>query len=191
MTSCDKYQTGIVALFDNEADDEALRVAAGHLQGCAQCRAFYMDLTGIRRGLTSASIPSLSPAVRRDVLDTIKTDPSQDGQLHRLSNSRPFRFARLGRWAAVLAIALLSIACFALGRSANDLRTRLGVAEQQVAAIHEQAEIAESKERQQKAISALYFRMAELEQRVDRFSPPGRVAFPAQMRDHFEKDNGL
>lgn len=40
MTPCEKYQTQIAALFDNEAGDEDLRLAAGHLQDCPECRAF-------------------------------------------------------------------------------------------------------------------------------------------------------
>jgi len=95
------------------------------------------------------------------------------------------------RWAAMLAIGFLLIACFSLGRTAKDLRTRLGAAERQVAAIHEQERLAEAEERQQKAISALYFRMAELEDRVDRSSRPERASLPAQVRDGPERQNDL
>jgi phytoene/squalene synthetase len=60
-----------------------------------------------------------------------------------------------------------------------------------VAAIHEQERLAEAEERQQKAISALYFRMAELEDRVDRSSRPERASLPAQVRDGPERQNDL
>jgi len=191
MTSCDEYQTGIVALFDNEAGDEDLRLAAGHLQDCAACRAFCLDLIRIRRTLASASTPSLSPAARQTVLNSIRDAQSIRSESRTKGGPRLLRFGRLGRWAAVLAIALLSIACLALGRTAKDLRTRLGAAEQQVAAIHEQTELAESEERQQKAISALYFRMAELEDRVNRGSPSQRTSFPTQAYDHTERQSNL
>lgn len=184
MTSCDEYQAGIVALFDNEAGDENLRLAAGHLQDCSECRAFYMDLVGIRRTLTTAPAPNISPAAREAVLDGIKAGRSRRG-LDAWVKNPPYR------WAAVLVIGLLLMACFALGKTARDLRTRLGAAEQQVAAIHEQARLAESEERQQKAISALYFRMAELEDRVNRSSRSERASFPIQTYDRAERQGNL
>ncbi len=184
MRSCDEYQAGIVALLDNEARDEDFRLAAGHLQDCAACRAFCLDLIGIRRTLTAAPAPSISPAAREAVLDGVKAGRSRR-RMDAWVKNPPYR------WAAVLVIGMLSIACVALGRTAKDLRTRLGAAERQVAAIHEQAKLAESEERQQKAISALYFRMAELEERVNRSSRPERVSFPAQMYDRTERQGNL
>jgi len=176
MTSCDKYQTGIVALFDNEAKDEDLRLVAGHLQDCPECRAFCLELVGIRRVLVSASVPSLSPAARQAVLDNIKADQSDRGESRARNCARFLHFGGLWRWAAVLVIGSLSIVCFVLGGTARDLRLKLGAAEQQVAAIHEEAKRAASEERQRKAISALYFRMAELEERVNRASPSQRAS---------------
>ncbi len=184
MTSCDEYQAGIVALFDNEAGDENLRLAAGHLQDCPQCRAFCLDLIGIRRTLTAASAPSISPAAREAVFDGIKT-PQFRRAMDAWVKNPPYR------WAAILVIGLLLIACVALGKTARDLRTRLGAAEQQVAAIREQARLAESEEQQQKAISALYFRMAELEKRVNRASRPDRASFPTQAYNRTEWQGNL
>ncbi len=184
MRSCDEYQAGIVALFDSEARDEDLRLAAGHLQDCPACRAFCLDLIGIRRTLTAAPAPSLSPAAREAVFDSIKTRQSRRA-LDAWVKNPPCR------WAAVLVIGLLSIACVALGITARDLKTRLGAAEHQVAAIHEQARLAESEEQQQKAISALYFRMAELEKRVNRASRPDRASFPTQTYDRTERQGNL
>ncbi|OHB71680.1 MAG: hypothetical protein A2V70_19955 [Planctomycetes bacterium RBG_13_63_9] len=188
MRSCDKYQADIVALFDNEAGDDDLRLAGGHLQNCPQCRAFCLDLIAIRRIQTTAPVPSLSPAARQAVLDGFKATQSGHSESRR---ARFFRLATLVRWAAVLVIGVLAIACLALGRTAKDLRTRLGTAEQQVAAIHEQAKLAESEERQRKALSALYFRMAELEERVNRGSPSQRASFPVQAYDRAERQNNL
>jgi hypothetical protein len=75
--------------------------------------------------------------------------------------------------------------------TAKDLRTRLGAAEQQVAAIHEQARLTESEERQQKAISALYFRMAELEDRVNHSSRAERASFRNRAYDRTEQQGNL
>ncbi len=190
MTPCDTYQAGIVALFDNEARDEDLRLAAGHLQDCPECRAFCLDLIGIRRTLATAPVPSLSPAARQAVLDAVKAD-EPDREQHAKSAKRVWSIGRLGRWAAVLVIGSLLMTCFVLSRTAKDLRLKLGAAEQQVAAFHEQAKLAESQERQQKAISALYFRMAELEERVNRGSPSRRTSLPIRADDHAERQNNL
>lgn len=191
MTPCDNCQGAIVALLDNEARDEDLRLAAGHLHDCAECRAFCLDLVGIRRTLASTSVPGMSPSARQAVLDSIKADQSDRTESRTQKKVRFLRFGRLGRWAAVLAIGLLLMACFALGRTAKDLSTRLTTAEQNVAQIHEQARLAESEERQQKAISALYFRMAELEERVNRGSSSQRASMPAQVYERAEKRNNL
>jgi len=205
MTSCDEYQTRMVALFDTEAGDENLRFVAGHLQDCPECRAFCLDLIGIRRALASASTPSLSPDVEQKVFDGIKavgwglTPRVPCASVGSTFLTRSVHIGRVGawvknppyRWAAVLVIGLLSIACFALGRTAKDLRLKLGAAEQQVAAIHEKAKLAESQERQQKAISALYFRMAELEERVNRASPSQRASFPVPEFGRSERQSNL
>jgi predicted anti-sigma-YlaC factor YlaD len=184
MRSCDEYQAGIVALFDNEAGDEALRLTADHLQDCPQCRAFCLDLIALRRTLASAGVPSLPSAARGAVLDGVTAGRS-DRRVVAWVKNPPYR------WAAVLVIGLLSIACFTLNRTAKDLRTRLGAAEREVAAIHEQAKSAESQERQQKAMSALYFRIAELEDRVNRSSPPQRSSFPTQAYERPVRQSNL
>ncbi len=191
MTSCDEYQTRIVALFDNEAGDEDLRRAAGHLQDCPRCRAFYLDLVAIRRAGTTAPAPSLSPAARQAVLDGIKAD--QAAFVGSCANDRSglLRVGWARHWAAVLVIGSLLMTCVVLGRSAKDLRLKLGAAEQQVAAIQEQAKSAESQERQEKAISALYFRMAELEERVNRASPSQRASFPTQAYDRSARQSNF
>ena len=184
MTSCDEYQARIVALFDNEASDEDLRLAAAHLQDCPACRAFCLDLIGIRRTVTTAPAPSMSPAAREAVFDGVKARRSRRVMDARVKNP-PYRRA------AVLVIGLLSIACVVLAMTAKNLRTRLGAAEQHVAAIHEQARLAESEERQQKAISALYFRMAELEDRVNHSAWPERASLRNRAHDRTEQQGNL
>ena len=183
MTSCDEYQARIVALFDNEAGNEDLRLVAGHLHDCPACRAFYLDLVAIRRAGVTAPMPSLSSTARQKVLDGITVDQTAPTRSCAKDRSGLLRFGWLERWAAVLVIGSLLITCFVLGRTAKDLRLKLGAAEGEVAAIHEQAKLTESQERQQKAISALYFRMAELEERIDRVSPSQRASFPTPAYD--------
>jgi len=190
MTSCDECQMRIVALFGNEAEDEDLRLAAGHLQDCLECRAFCLDMVGIRRALASASMPSLSPGARQAVLNGVKADESYREQ-HAKSGKRLWTIGRLGRWAAVLVIGLLLTLCAALSREATDLRDKLQAAERKVALIREEDQAKEAQEKQQKAISALYFRMAELEERVNRVSPSQRAAFPAQVYERPARQSNL
>jgi hypothetical protein len=190
MTSCDKCQAGIVALFDNEAGDEELRLVAGHLQDWADCRAVCLELVGIRRALATASMPNLSPAARQAVLDGVKADES-DREQHAKSGKRLWTIARLGRWAAVLVIGLLLILCVGWNREARYLRNRLQAAEQQVVSIRAEDLVKEAQEKQQKAISALYFRMAELEERVNRGSPSQRTSFPTQAYDRAQRQSNL
>jgi anti-sigma factor RsiW len=191
MTSCDEYQMRIVALFDNEAGDEDLRLTADHLHDCPACRAFYLEVVALRRAGTTAPVPSLSPGARQAVLDGIKAEQAAPTGSRVKDKSGWLRFGRVERWAALLMIGSLLATCFVLGRTAKDLQTRLGAAEQQVAAIHEQAKQTESQERQQKAISALYFRMAELEERVNRGSPSQRASFPTPASDRAARQSNL
>lgn len=188
MTSCQDYQVAIVALFDDEAQDQDLQLVAGHLQNCPDCRAFWLDTVGLRRAMTSASVPGLSPAGRQEVLDGIGAHQSHQRESGAHGKAL---WPRLGRWAAVVAIAALSAACVSLATTANDLKARLEGAQQEVAAIRTQEQQAEAEERQRKAISALYFRMAELEERVDRFSGPQRARFAERPYGLPEQQNGL
>ncbi|MBN1362182.1 MAG: hypothetical protein JW993_16420 [Sedimentisphaerales bacterium] len=170
----------MVALFDNEAGDDDLRSVAGHLRECLDCRAFCLDLIRIRRGTACAPLPRLSQAVGQMVLDRVRDGGADHTKVRAGCRKRFPRTGGLMRWAAVLTIGLLALTCLALNRTAKELRAKLGTAEQQVAAIHEQRQLAESEERQRKAISALYFRMAELEERVNRFSPSQRASVRSQ-----------
>lgn len=205
MTACDEYQTRIVALCDNEAGDEELRLVAGHLHDCPACRAFYRDALAIRRAGTTAPVPSLSPGARQAVLDGIKaagggvTARAASASVGPTGPKRALHLGRVGawvknppyRWAALLVIGLLLTTCLILGRTAKDLRAQLGLVQQQVAAIHKQAKSAESQDQQQKAISALYFRMAELEERVNRSSSSRRASLPAQAYDRSARQSNF
>lgn len=188
MTPCEDHQAAMVALFDNEARDEDLRLAANHLRDCPGCRAFCRELIGIRRTLVSAAVPNLSSSTRQTVIDRVR------GNRHEataMDIGGSVGHASLTRWAAILVIGLLSIVSMALHRTAQDLRTRLRAAEQKLTAVREHEERIESEERQQKAISALYFRMAELEERVNRSSRPERASLPAPVYNRSESDNNL
>jgi hypothetical protein len=191
MNACDKCQATAVALFDNEAGDEDLRLVAGHLHDCPECRAFCLDLVTVRRTWATAPTPSPSPALRQKVFDGIQADRAAPARVWPRDRSGPFRFGRLARWAAVLVIGGLVILSVGLNREAQGLRDRLQAAERQVASLRAEDQVKETQEKQQKAISALYFRMAELEERVHRGSPSQRTSFPSSAYDHSARESNL
>jgi hypothetical protein len=96
--------------------------------------------------------------------------------------SLSLRFPRLV-WAANLAALFLIVASwlvsFSLARKMNVLREELEISRRKIALAHEKEQLEEAQERQQKAISALYFRMQELEERVDRSASQRSAFFPA------------
>jgi uncharacterized protein YhaN len=96
------------------------------------------------------------------------------------------RFPRLA-WASGVAAALLLVsswlACYALTQKVGDLKQQLQASRQELAVARQDLAVAraeeqrkEDRDREQKAITALYLRMAELEERVERSSSP-RMAF--------------
>jgi len=56
----------------------------------------------------------------------------------------------------------------------------LALAQQDLAVARAEKQLEEDRQREQKAITALYLRMAELEERVDRFSSPRTAFFPTE-----------
>ncbi|MHC4557893.1 MAG: hypothetical protein ACYS80_11390 [Planctomycetota bacterium] len=104
------------------------------------------------------------------------------------------RFPRL-TWAASLAgvflIVVSWIVCFNLARKVKVLRQELQIARRDIAVVQAEKKLKEDQERQQKAISALYFRMAELEEQVNRFSSPRTTFLPTELNGLSDRGGGL
>jgi len=195
MISCDECQKKLVAAFDNEAGKEDEQLISSHLKDCRECRAFYQDMVRLRQQFVSVPMPSLSPAVGQELMRTIQADSLRGNRRGRDKNrSRQpllLRFPRL-IWAGGLAAALLVVsswlACYALTKRVTDLKQQLQTSRQELAVAQQDLTVAraekqreEDRQREQKAIRALYLRMAELEERVDRFSGPTATFFPAEL----------
>jgi len=187
MISCEECQKKLVAIFDNEGCDGDEELTNAHLRDCPACRAFQEDMVKIRQQFVSVPVPSLSPTVAQELIPAAQADRQQSKSLRRNRNvSRQpllLRFPRL-TWACSLAglflIVISWLACSLLVRETASLRQELQVARREVAVAQAEKQLKEAQERQQKAISALYFRMQELEQRVDRSAPQRPAFLPAE-----------
>ena len=187
MISCDECQEKIVAVFDNEANEADERLVWGHLKDCPECRAFHKDMVRLRQQFVSVPVPGLPAAVGQELMQVAQADALRSKSLSRDKsvNRQPLllRFPRL-RWACCLAglflIVISWLACFTLAKETASLRQELQVARQEIDVAQAEKQVKEAQERQQKAISALYFRMQELEKRIDRSPSPRSAFFPAE-----------
>jgi len=189
MISCDEYQKKIVALLDNEGSEEDERLLSAHLIDCPECRAFYEEMVSTRQMFSIATATKPTVTIGQDFMRTVEADALRSKKLSGKKHvrSRPLFWHKQPRvvWAGGLAAALLIViswlACYALAREVADLRGKLQEAQQHLALAQEEKQLEEDRQREQKAITALYLRMAELEKRVDRFSSPRTNFFPAEL----------
>jgi uncharacterized protein YhaN len=196
MISCDECQKKLVAIFDNEAGKEDEQLISSHLKDCPECQAFYQDMVRLRQEFVSVPMPSLSPAVGQELIRIAQADSLRSNHRgHDQNKSRQPLLLRFPRvvWVSGLAAAALVVsswlACYALTKRVVDLkqqlqtsRNELAVARQDLAVARAEKQREEDRQREQKAITALYLRMAELEERVDRFSSPTATFFPAELK---------
>jgi hypothetical protein len=198
MISCDECQKKLVAIFDNEADEADERLAWGHLKDCPGCRAFHKDMVRLRQQFVSVPVPGLLAAVGQELMQVAQADSLRSKSLRRDKgvNHQPLfvKFPRL-RWACSLAglflIIISWLACFTLAKETASLRQELQAARQEIAVAQAEKQVKEAQERQQKAISALYFRMHELEKRIDRSPSPRSAFFPAELNGLSDRRSDL
>jgi len=142
----------------------------------------------LRQQFVSVPMPSPPPQLGRQIMRIAQADRQQSKNLQDSNSVRrqplSVRFRRLV-WASGLAalflIVLSCLACFVLAKENVSLRQELEAARQEVAVAQAEKQVKEAREREQKAIAALYFRMQELEERIDR-SPSATTTFlPAEL----------
>jgi uncharacterized protein YhaN len=194
MISCEECQNKLVVVFDNEGSESDEELTKAHLSDCPACRAFREDMVRIRKRFISAAVPYSSEAAKKQLMQVVHADSLRGD--NRLGDNRAqnppllLRFPRLA-WIAGLAALFLIIvswlACYTLGKEVSDLRSRLETSCQELAAVRHDLAVAqavkkreEDRQKEQKAISALYFRMQELEERFDRYSSPRTTFLPAE-----------
>jgi len=199
MISCDEYQKKMVAVLDNEGSEEDERLLSAHLADCPECRAFYDGMVSTRQLFSIATATKAAVTIGKDFLRTVEADAQRSKKLSgkkHIRSSALFwdKLPRLA-WAGGLAAALLVIvswlACYSLTKEVADLKGQLQVAQQHLAVARAEKQLEEDRQREQKAITALYLRMAELEERVERFSSPRTVFLPTELNGLSERRSDL
>jgi hypothetical protein len=194
MISCEECQKKLVAVFDNEGCEGDEELTKAHLRDCPACRAFREDMVKLRQRFASVDVPTLPRMMGKELVQVVQAHSLQ--RENRLGDNRAqnplllLRFPRLARAAGLAALFLITVsllACYTLGKEVSDLRGRLEASQRELAAVRHDLVVAqatkkreEDSQKEQKAISALYFRMQELEDRFDRFSSPRTTFLPAE-----------
>jgi hypothetical protein len=196
MISCEECQKKLVAVFDNEGCEGDEELTKAHFKDCPACRAFREDMIRLRRRFASVNVPALPRKIEKELVQVIKADSlwweNRPGDNRAKNSPLLLRFPRLARTAGLVALFLIIVsllACYMLTQKASDLKGRLEASRQELTTVRHDLVIAqaarkneEDRQKEQKAISALYFRMQELEDRFDRFSSTRTTFFSAERR---------
>ena len=194
MISCEQCQKKLVAILDNEGCDGDEGLTNAHLKDCSTCQAFREDMIRLRKRFTSAAVPYSTKAAKKQLMQVVRADSlRRENQLddneskHRSVLLRLPRAAWITGLAGLLLIVASLLACYTLANKVSDLKGRLETSRQELAAVRHDLTVTQAakqleddREREQKAISALYFRMRELEERFDRYSSPRTTFLPAE-----------
>lgn len=194
MISCEQCQKKLAAIYDNEGCKEDVELTNAHLKDCPSCRAFQEDMVKLRQRFTSIAVPGLPKTVEKELMQTVRGDslrsPNQyydDGLKYRSALFRMSPVVRMAGLAGLLLLIISWLACFVLAGEVSNLRGRLETSRQELAAANQELAVAraekqleENREREQKAITALYLRMAELESRFEKYSSPRNAYFQTE-----------
>ncbi len=205
MISCEQCQKKLVAIYDNEDCKGDVELTNAHLKDCPACRAFREDMVRIRKRFVSTTVPSLSKNVEKQLIQTVRVDSLRGENRHHANElkHRPvlLRLPKIAWITGIAGLFLLIVswlACFTLVKEVSNLRDRLETSRQELAAVRQDLAVAqatmqleEDREREQKAISALYFRMRELEDRFDLYSSPRTTFLPAQQNRLSGRPDGM
>ena len=199
MISCDDYQNKIVAVLDNEVNEDDEKMLFTHLAECPECRAFHAEAIRTRHIFSIAMATKPKVTIRRQFMRMVEAEAQQwqnrsgPPQIHRQTrlktDSRHLVIAG-GLVAAVLLI-VSWLACYSMSRELAELQGQLQGAQQDLAIAHAQGQSEEGRNRERKAITALYLRMAELEQRVEQVSRLRNTLLPEEQYGLSGKQDGL
>jgi len=194
MISCDECRKKMAAVFDNEASEADESVISAHLEDCPECRAFRAHIIKIRQALVSAPVPAVSFELPQECMRGVEANSEKSREPGSRKNAdyerlvvKFQRLAWIGGLAASFLVVVSWLACFVLAGRVRDLRHELQAAQQDLVLAEQDAAVARTegqsekdRAREQKAITALYLRMAELERRIDRSDSPRPAYFPAE-----------
>ena len=199
MISCDEYQKKMVAVLDNEGSEEDERLLSAHLADCKECRAFYDGMVSTRQLFSIATAKKATVTIGQDFMRKVEADALRSKKLSGKKHirSRALFWNKLPRvaWAGGLVAALLVIvswlACYSLTKEVTDLKGRLQDAQQHLAVAQEEKQLEEDRQREQKAITALYLRMAELEERFNWYSSSRTTFLPAEQNRRSDRPGDM
>jgi len=194
MISCDDYQKKVVALLDNESSEEDEKLLSAHLAECPDCRAFYGEAMRTRQLFSIATATK-----RRRFMRIVEADAQQgknrSGPPQTRSQTRfkmdSRRLLMAGGLAAAILVVVSWLACYAMSREVGQLRSQLQGAQQDLAVALAQGQTEKDRDKEQTAITALYLRMAELEQRVERVSLPRTILLPVERHGLSDRQDDL
>lgn len=194
MISCEECQKKMVAVFDNEGCEGDEELTKAHLKDCPACQTFREDMLKLRQQFTSVKVPTIPKTVEKELMQVVRTDSLRPD--NRLDDNRAqnlpllLRFPRLVRAAGLAASFLIIVSlltCYMLTKKVSDLNDRLEASGQELATVRQELAVAkaakeleENRDREQKAITALYLRMAELESRFEKYSSPRNAFFQTE-----------
>jgi len=188
MISCDEYQKKIVDVLDNEGSEEDEMLLSAHLADCPECRAFYDEMVSTRQLFSIATAKKATVTIGQDFMWTVEADALRSKALYGKKDIRSHaqfwdklpRVVWVGGLAAVFLIVVSWLSCYAMFREVVALRIQLQGAQQDLAVARAQRQSKEDRDKEQRAITALYLRMAELDQRVERVSLPRTTLLPME-----------
>ena len=189
MTTCKECQKKIAAVFDNEGTEADMELITVHLKECTECRAFRLDMENLRQKFISLNIPESLGEVKKELMQIVQAD-SQRSENSRGKNKIKSQVLSLNNhrstWITGLAasfLIIISLLTFYIQtKKITDLENQLEVSRQELMIVQQDLAVAKAEKRreedlkrEQNAISALYFRMQELEDRFEKYSSPTRT----------------
>ena len=119
----DSYKEQLSALLDGELDEAARAETLAHLEGCAECQAYFAELTALRGALNEADEPAPPADFAAGVLARLHAEsaPQAAAPAPRKTKKRsPWRgWAALAACAAVVVLAVSTLPRMGMGKSAE------------------------------------------------------------------------
>jgi hypothetical protein len=205
MISCEECQKKLVAVFDNEGCEGDEELTKAHLRDCPACRAFREDMTRFRQLFGSVDVPALPRMMGKELVKIVQVDSlrRENRPCDNRAKNPPFlpRFPRLVLAASLAALFLIIVsllACYMLSQKVSELKGQLETSQRELAAVRQDLALAqatkkreEDRQKEQKAISALYFRMQELEDRFNRYSSLRATFLPGEQNHRPSPYDGM
>jgi hypothetical protein len=198
MISCNECQKKIAAVYDNEGNEVDERLISAHLEHCPECQSFRLDMIRIRQVLISDPAPPVLLELTQETIQELEAKGNQtkragcrEEAIPKSQPARYRRFAWIGGLAAAFLIISSLIGCLLLTRKVGILQRKLRISQESLAIAQAEGQSRDERDRQQRAIAALFLRMAELEDRVESVSPPRVTVLPTGQNEFPDRPGEL